>query len=212
MEERQPAPLDTVELTAEPEATVEPEAPAAIAPDSERKLLIMVDLETMATEPDAAIMSIGAAAFDPLADRVIADSFYVAVNLDSSVAAGGRMDPKTVTWWMDPLRHDARERWLMDDKVDLYDALVGLNHWAATRPILGNGAAFDNVILTTACRAHGLEPFWKFWDGLCYRTIKRLAPEIELEQVGTYHHPLDDAISQALHMQRICKHLGIDLQ
>lgn len=184
-----------------------------------RKLLIMVDLETMATKPDAAIISIGAAVFDPLADE-IADSFYVAVNLASSVAAGGHVDPETLMWWMDPERDEPRKRWLKDAKVDIYDALVGLSHWAALglshwvagRPILGNGAAFDNVILEHAYRNNNLEPFWSHWDGLCYRTVKRLAPEIRLERVGTHHHPLDDAISQALHMQRICKHLGIDLQ
>jgi exodeoxyribonuclease VIII len=52
---------------------------------------IMLDLETMATTRDAAIVAIGAVEFDA-ASGLIGDRFYVPVDLVSSVSAGGRID------------------------------------------------------------------------------------------------------------------------
>ena len=47
---------------------------------------VMLDLETMGTGPDAAIVAIGAIAFD-VHTRTIGPSFYIPVELRSSVAA-----------------------------------------------------------------------------------------------------------------------------
>lgn len=211
MEEKQPAPLDTVELTAEPEATVEPEAPAANAPDSERNLHIMLDIETWSTDPNALIISVGACAFDPKDDRIV-DSFYVAIDPASSDCVGRHICPDTIMWWMDPERTTAREQWLRAHKVDLYTALEGLNIWAPSDKVWGNGPAFDNNIMMQSYKAVQLEPFWRHWNDRCYRTIKNLDKSIKIVPVGEYHNALDDALGQAMHMQQIVRKLGLDPQ
>ena len=57
---------------------------------------IMVDLETMATHPNAAIVAIGAVRF--MED--LQDSFYQEVDLQSSIRAGLDVDGATVNWWL----------------------------------------------------------------------------------------------------------------
>ena len=61
---------------------------------------IMLDLETMGTGPNAAIVAIEAAAFCPHEHRVLGNSFYMPVGLASAVQGGGVMDVGTVQWWL----------------------------------------------------------------------------------------------------------------
>lgn len=159
---------------------------------------IMLDLETMGTGPDAAIISIGAVRFD--AD--ITDRFYKIVSLKSSVDAGLRMDPETVLWWM--RRSEEARAEFDEDATTLFDALMAFAEWAGKGAIVwGNGSDFDNVILASAYRLMKIPAPWIFWNNRCYRTVKALHPEIALERTGTYHRAVDDAESQARHLMRI---------
>ena len=63
---------------------------------------IMIDLETLATSPDAAILTIGAVKFDPFGrekDDPKMDSFYVKVDLDSCDELGLVANDDTIAWW-----------------------------------------------------------------------------------------------------------------
>ncbi len=59
---------------------------------------LMVDLETLATSPDAVILTLGAVTFDPASDRTF-DKLYYRVDLDSCTNLGMRIDDATVDWW-----------------------------------------------------------------------------------------------------------------
>jgi hypothetical protein len=41
--------------------------------------------------------------------------------------------------------------------------------------------------------------------------MKNLDPHLKLERAGTHHDALDDAVHQALHLQKISKNLDICL-
>lgn len=178
-------------------------------------LHLMLDLETWSTRPHATIISIGACFFDPnAAEPGVGEKFYVAIN-PAEPLHSVHVDPETIMWWMSPERREALDAWLAESKVSMFDGLFGLSEWvrevAGDAPVClwGNGAAFDNVLLATAFRVAGIEPFWTFWNDLCYRTIKRLAPDIKILRTGTYHNALDDAVSQALHLQAILRKLEL---
>src|ERR1039458_2426242 len=64
---------------------------------------VMLDLETLGTGNDAAIISIGACLFDPRGDGVLIGvdhRFYARVNPASSVEIGMKIDVSTILWWM----------------------------------------------------------------------------------------------------------------
>jgi len=172
----------------------------------------MVDLETMGTGNEAAIVSIGAVKFEPMGSG-IDDAFYVGVSLASSVAHGLKVDPDTVLWWMGAERDLARKALLASDFVDLPTALEGVAMWIGDKsvPVWGNGATFDNVILRNAYTKVGFDCPWSFRDDRCYRTLKNLAPGIDIPANPMLHQALSDATYQAQHMQAIVKHLGLQI-
>jgi len=163
---------------------------------------VMIDLETMGTRPDAPIVAIGAVAFD--ANGVI-DTFYRVVSLSSAVSAGAVISPDTVMWWLQQddaaraalVANDGCDPWAIDA------ALIDLRPFIedfADAGVWGNGATFDNVILSEAYKRSSWETPWQFWKDKCYRTVKGMYPEVKLERSGTHHNALDDARTQALHL------------
>lgn len=164
---------------------------------------IMLDLETMGTGPQAAIIAIGAVEFD-IQTGQIGERFYIVIDLESSVAAGGQIDPATVLWWM--RQSDAARSQFERPGANMVDALFQFGEWMGQRAphkeirVWGNGAAFDNVILAEAYRRLRIEPPWLCWNDRCYRTIKALHPTIKMQRSGTHHNAVDDAESQARHL------------
>lgn len=156
---------------------------------------VMVDLETADNVPTSAIVSIGAVIF---AGKLPRDTFYVAVDLQSSLTAGLTISADTMEWWG---KQSPEARAVFDDpaRVTLREALA---RFASFMPkdakVWGNGASFDNAILATAYRLCGLPLPWEFWDDRCYRTVAAHLPR--RVQQGTHHNALDDAISQADHL------------
>lgn len=171
---------------------------------------IMLDLETMGTRPDAAIIAIGAASFDGTGE--CEHGFYTTVSLASSMEYGGTVDADTICWWM--RQNDQARRQFEEVGMRLPDALTEFADWLlkvaegdettrANFEIWGNGADFDNVILTSAYRNVGLQLPWGTYKNRCYRTVKSANRHIAMERTGLHHNALDDATSQARHLGRI---------
>lgn len=185
---------------------------------------IMLDLETMGNGPTAAVVAIGACEFDPRGDGVEAEKFYAMASLESAMGAGLTVDPSTILWWMQ--QDDiARKSTFGRDALSLGESLRRFNAWVyrlapcagQTAPsradvaVWGNGATFDNVIIRSAFKAVGTEACWSFRNDKCYRTVTNLpgAEKVSFERSGTAHNALDDAITQALHLQKVYKALGL---
>ena len=166
---------------------------------------IMLDLETMGQQQNAAIVAIGACAID--AHGKITNEFYETVDLQSNVDAGLEIDPSTVVWWMRQ-GNDARME-IVTASTALHEALIMFSEWIAdvapsgNLEIWGNGSDFDNSILSNAYRKVGIRKPWKFWQNRCYRTVKSMHPNVKIDRHGTHHNALDDARSQARHLSRI---------
>lgn len=169
---------------------------------------VMIDLETMGTRPDAAIVSIGAVSFN--IEEGLMSKFYVPVSLKSSVEHGGTMDPDTILWWMQQSDEACKDIIEATTPIDL--ALRQLDQWMAyvvnhdndLEGVWGNGAMFDNVIINEAYRRLGKGVPWTFRHDKCYRT-KKSESSLKIRRIGTHHNALDDAKSQALHLIEIWK-------
>lgn len=171
---------------------------------------IMLDLETMSTRPNAAIVTIGAAAFD---DEGIHDRFYQRVLLRSSQEAGLHFDADTVTWWLEQPAGARAELTKREGATTLDVALLRLTGFIKHNPldgVWGDGATFDNVITREAYRAVGQECPWKYQQDRCYRTMKNLVQMLKPENPNA-HNALADAECQAEHLIRICQAVEIEL-
>lgn len=173
---------------------------------------VMVDIETLGP---SLIISIGGVKFN---DADIIECFHQGVDPVNAERFGMRTDAATCwNYWADPKRDEARKRLFELPKVDLYAALDGFRMWVEETPLddrgslWGNGATFDNVKLKAAFDMVGITSPFTYHQDECYRTLKNRAPEVEFVHVGVAHDALDDARSQALHLQEICRKYGIKL-
>ncbi len=122
----------------------------------------MIDLETLATTPDAAILTIGAIKFDPTTDWIDNDVFYTRVQCQD--IDHRRVDPETVKWWSKQTA-EAQAEVFEGDSLPLAEALAALDLWMENDPIVwSQGASFDIVILEDAYKQFGILPPWKYWD------------------------------------------------
>lgn len=176
---------------------------------------IMIDLETMGTGPTSSIVAIGAVEMS--VEHGTVRKYYSEVDLKSSVMFGGSIDPDTVMWWLrrsEQARNalqlpDDKERWMFDVKHVLMDFAQWLDETGIgidDRRIWGNGADFDNPILSSAFIRAGHDVPWQFRNSRCYRTLKSLHPEIKsAPRHGVHHNALDDAMHQAQHWVEIMR-------
>ena len=163
---------------------------------------IMLDIETMGTSTNAAIMAIGACYFDP-ATGEIGDTFHQQVDITSN----GKIDASTVIWWMKQ-SDDARSKFYNNDKAGHINAVLAdfANFVKLNCQVWGNGIAFDNVIVRNAY--DGREP-WKFWNDRDVRTMVELGhaigidPKRDFPFEGVKHDALADAIHQAKYVSSI---------
>lgn len=175
---------------------------------------VMIDLETMGTGPDAAIVQIGAVAFCAGADpatalELLADAptLHLRVSLRTAVATGATMDADTVLWWLRQ-SDEARVEFQRDGAMPLDDALLELRDWWATYAdpeahLWGNGADFDPVILGRSYDRLGYARPWVRWNVRCFRTLRAEHPGVPYVRAGIAHQALHDALNQARHVLTI---------
>lgn len=173
---------------------------------------IMLDIETLGTQPGCVVLSIGAVEFD---NSGILATFHAHIDVASSHKAGLTVDPSTMMWWLGQSK-EAQDAILQPDTVSLQDALAALTdtfEWGNTR-LWANGASFDFPILEAAHSAVGVPVPWQFWNLMDYRTLKNLVDKKVYAQLHVKpdiaHDALADAKSQALTAINIMKFIEGD--
>lgn len=161
-------------------------------------LQIMVDIETLSAQPNAAIVSIGAVKFTW--DEGVLDSFLINIDPVSCKKYDLRIDKETLKWWMQQPK-EVRRLW-MENPVSLETALSSFTEWfgSSDQPIWANGTNFDIPILEEAyIRTNNMKP-WLYWNVNDYRTVLTLfglSNKKLRKGDNTYHSALDDATFQA---------------
>lgn len=156
---------------------------------------VMIDLETLGTGKDAAIIQIGAAYFDRLTGEV-GDTFKRNINLVSAVKEGGEIDASTVLWWLSQSK-DAQNS-ILEEGVPVGHALVALNTFLKGAKASWSHASFDMPILISAMNRVDITPT------LHYRATRDIRTLVDLSGVtidwdsrkGTHHDALDDCLFQ----------------
>ncbi|EHX3601883.1 3'-5' exoribonuclease, partial [Escherichia coli] len=174
---------------------------------------LMIDIETMGKNPNAAIISIGAIFFDPQTGDM-GPEFSKTIDLDT---AGGVIDRDVIKWWLKQSRE--AQSAILTDEIPLDDALLQLREFIAENSgeffvqVWGNGANFDNVILRRSYERQGIPCPWHYHNDRDVRTIVELGKAIDFEArtaipfEGERHNALDDARYQAKYVSAIWQKL-----
>lgn len=161
-----------------------------------KKENIMIDLETLGTSPDSAILSIGAVTFDK---DGIGDEFYVNVDLKSSIKVGASIDPETVYWWLSQSCEAGII--LSKDRLNVTPALDRLSEFfrncSDNVKVWANSPSFDCVMLHNYFKRIGYsESPWRFYNERDFRTFLALT-NAERVKPDVVHNALEDAKAQA---------------
>lgn len=180
---------------------------------------VMIDIETLSTENDAAIVAIGAVEFD--LDRILQQKMW---KIDPRFASG-RRSPSTLSWWSSQLLENPtlRSVWegVQEENIiagELFNWMVPF--WAKPGDIAGHWIwagpnTFDLSILKTWYQSQSMILPWDWRAGRDLTTLCRVADQLgidykQVDDPGTEepHNPLSDCIHQARRCQYILKQLA----
>ncbi len=187
---------------------------------------IMVDIETLSTHHNAAIIEIGAVEFNKKTGETGA-VFNMMVNAEDWCNNERHVDGKAIKWWFSQ-PEEARRRFVDKQSGVGYNTLECVlngfakfvsscdNHDQCTRfnkrvRMWGNGSIMDITILENAFRQFNIEIPWAYWAVNDVRTIVELKPEIKENCVfeGTKHSAVDDCFHQIKYTTEIIKQINI---
>ena len=164
----------------------------------------MIDIETISTQPDATIISIGAVHFNPDCSE-LGPTHYQKVNWDQN----RHISPATVHWWMQQSDEARTEFITQTNEANLHEALSSLQQFVKRgQQVWGNGCMFDMGILENAYAQMELRVPWDFRNIRDVRTICELSnQERPALPEGQSHNALNDAIYQAKYVSAMWQEL-----
>jgi len=171
---------------------------------------IMLDLESLGTRPDCAILTLGAVKFNPYVLDDFGESLYLRIDVDEQLALGREVQEDTLQWWMKQAE-DVREEALGEgDRVSLESMYKQLNRFVVgVTNIWCQGPAFDIVILENIYRQCGWPTPWQFWQIRDSRTLFGVHGDPREKGKVGLHNALEDCVSQAQGVQQIYHKLNI---
>lgn len=166
----------------------------------------MIDIEGLATGPDATILTIAAVEFDPLVRNCLGKQYYVRVDMESQ--DDRQIEQTTLEWWATQPALVRDDAFCEQDRVSLADALEGLTRivWHSNR-VWSQGPCYDMTILEHAYKSLNLALPWKYYKVRDSRTLSSLAPQ--LERYPPSHNALEDCCCQILLLWDVLEYLKI---
>lgn len=161
---------------------------------------VMIDIETLGIENDAAVLSVAAVQFDG-STQGESISYTCSVE-DVALQSTRSTSASTLAWWFRQ-SEEARSQVLLDNPVSSPPNMawgqfkVLLEGFLADKYVWANGPDFDIDILSDLLGynpgSHELVPFHK---RRCVRTIKELVPKDARPERTGAHVALDDCLYQ----------------
>src|SRR4051812_42594536 len=165
------------------------------------KFNVMIDLETLSTEHNAVVLSLGATMFRQGKDSVKNNEFYARI-VDPSVQheKGCHVSLPTVAWWIRQDPATAMQAFpLSAAELGVMSTMEMLTQFrqylTSISPgdlgqigVWANGSDFDCVILASLYRAFKMPAPWEFRQNRCYRTIKNMYKDVQFNGQNRAKH------------------------
>ncbi len=170
----------------------------------------MIDVETLAVDWNAVVLTIGAVKFNPFTND-IDSKFHVKLDVDSQIEKGRVTDERTLAWWGQQEESVKSKAFSPEGRIDVGEALDKLSAWAAdTHRVWCQGPSFDFPIVDSLYRQYDRQIPWKFWNQRDARTVTGLlAEDIKNKIKFEAHDAAEDCIAQAKCVQYVYNKLGV---
>tara|TARA_E500000178_G_scaffold320032_1_gene342831 strand:+ start:71 stop:610 length:540 start_codon:yes stop_codon:yes gene_type:complete len=169
----------------------------------------MIDVETLAVDWNAVVLTLGAVKFDPYTNEVT-DKLHIRLDTESQVSKGRTICEDTLAWWgkqSDSVKEDA----FSEDRVDVGKALDILTEWSSdTHRVWCQGPSFDFPIMDSLYRQYDRKMPWTFWNQRDARTVTSLVAEDIKSKINfDAHNAAEDCVAQAKCVQYVFDKLKI---
>lgn len=169
----------------------------------------MVDIEAMSSESNAAIVQIGAVAFDPNTDDIY-NEFSVNIDLKDAMKYGV-VSADTIYWWFS--QNDDVRKSITINKQPLWKALASFGSFYKSNncKALWSHTTYDAVVLINAYKATDTRSPFHYRDTADLRTLNKIENEayksnrLFEETKNTQHVAINDARRQAIFVQESYK-------
>lgn len=182
---------------------------------------VMIDLETLSTHTDAAIIEIGAVEFNKYTGEV-GEKFNVIIDPKEWCKNDRHVDGETIQWWFNQ-SNEARKRFTNKENeyITLNQALWKLRYFIMDCDtvdddknvvVWGNGATMDISILESAFNYFDIKVPWKYWSVNDVRTIVDLNPSIKKNckfEEGVKHSAVADCLHEIKYTVETIKSLNL---
>lgn len=170
----------------------------------------MIDIETVGTSHNAAILSMAAVRFDSLSRSDKLETLELLIDLDSCFQVGLVYDEGTLSWWKRQSTEVQFKAFEQQPRVSIHDALDDLSKFVSgSSRFWCQGMNFDPVILESAYIATNKFLPWKYWQWRDSRTLMTLISDLPKKD-GSAHDALYDAVWQAKIVQTCLQKLQIE--
>ena len=170
----------------------------------------MIDLETLSTNPNATILTVGGVKFDPYTMAEPSQGMYFRVDVDSQTEMGRDVMQETINWWSKQPKEISDEAFSDDNRASLDDMIKKINKFSVGVDVFWcQGPLFDYAILQDIYKQLGYPVPWQYWQIRDSRTLFSLVPKDPNEKRTGLHNALEDCYFQAKKVQRVYKQLGI---
>ena len=169
----------------------------------------MIDIETLATTPEAVVLSVGGVKFDPYTTVEPAQGMYFRVDVDSQTEMGRDVMQETLDWWATQPKEISDEALGDENRISLEEMVKTINKWSVGVDVFWcQGPLFDYAILQDIYKQLGHPAPWQYWQIRDSRTLFSLVPRENEKRTGL-HNALEDCYFQAKKVQKVYKQLGI---
>lgn len=172
----------------------------------------MIDLETLDTRPQCAVLSLGAVKFDPTNSSEPHSELYFKICVDDQHRLGRTTSDDTLEWWSKQDPKALEEAFDQTGSISVDDALRQLSKWiVGVDTIWGQGYGFDITILEDMYRSNNTPIPWQFWQVKDSRTLFGCCKTDPRKVLGqnNLHNALADSYFQARGVQLAYKELGL---
>ena len=169
----------------------------------------MIDLETLSTNPNATILTVGGVKFDPYNAIEPAQGMYFRVDVDSQTKMGRDVMQETLDWWATQPKEISDEALGDENRISLEEMIKTINKWSVGVDVFWcQGPLFDYAILQDIYKQLGHPAPWQYWQIRDSRTLFNLVPK-EMDKRTGLHNALEDCKFQAKKVQKVYRQLGI---
>ena len=170
----------------------------------------MLDIETLATTPDAVVMSVGVVKFDPHTGTPYNKTLW-RPDIDEQTERDRHVSESTLEWWAKQPDHIQEDAFSDEGRIPVTEFMKELNRYCVgMEKIWCQGPQFDMLILENLYIQYGHHFGWQFWQVMDCRTLFQLMPVDPRKAIQQDLHSADaDAYYQAIGVQQCYEHFGI---